>query len=190
MYKRQPRGALTRVARLFGSSSLGFESSLCATATQESSRLVYGTNKVTMGVDPSDATASCLMWSLNAAWSQPNRHKSLMAAKERGCKFVIVDPRITPTVTGLADIHLQLRPGSDGALALGFMNILIRDGLYDKDFVENWTHGFEELKELAAQYTPDVVEKITWVPADKLEAAVHLIAENTPSTLVSSSRCV
>ena len=184
---KEPRGALTRVARLFGSSSLGFESSLCATATQESSRLVYGTNKVTMGVDPSDATASCLMWSLNAAWSQPNRHKSLMAAKERGCKFVIVDPRITPTVTGLADIHLQLRPGSDGALALGFMNILIRDGLYDKDFVENWTHGFEELKELAAQYTPDVVEKITWVPADKLEAAVHLIAENTPSTLVSSS---
>lgn len=184
---KEPRGALTRLARLFGSSSLGFESSLCATATQESSRMVYGTNKVTMGVDPSDATASCLMWSLNAAWSQPNRHKSLMAAKERGCKFVIVDPRITPTVSGLADIHLQPRPGSDGALALGFMNILIRDDLYDHDFVENWTHGFEGLKELAAQYTPDVIEKITWVPADKLEAAVHLIAENAPSTLVSSS---
>ena len=98
-----------------------------------------------------------------------------------------MDPRITPSVTGLADIHPQLRPGTDGALALGFINIMIRDGLYDKDFVENWTVGFDELKELASGYTPEKVEEITWVPKEKLEAAVRLVCENTPATLVSSS---
>ena len=182
---KEPRPPLARVATLFGTSSYGLESSLCSCATNMNARMVYGT--MMHGIDPSPETKSCLIWSLNAAWSQPNRHAKFMKRKEDGCKFVIVDPRITPTVTGLADIHLQLRPGSDGALALGFINVLIRDGLVDKEFVNDWTIGFEGLAELAAQYPPEKVEEITWVPADKLVEAVHLIAENAPSTLVSSS---
>ena len=65
--------------------------------------------------------------------------------------------------------------------------MLIRDDLVDKEFVNDWTIGFEGLAELATQYPPEKVEEITWVPADKLVEAVHLIAENAPSTLVSSS---
>lgn len=182
---KEPRPPIQRLAALFGSSTYGLESSLCSMATYITAQLVYG--RGFMGIDPTEDSKSCLMWSLNAAWSQPNRHAKFLDQKERGCKFVIVDPRITPTVTGLADIHLQLRPGSDGALALGFINILIRDNLIDKKFVDEWTQGFDGLAELAAQYPPEKVEEITWVPADKLEAAVHLIAENAPSTLVSSS---
>lgn len=182
---KEPRPPLQRLAALFGSSTYGLESSLCSMATYITSQLVYG--RGFMGIDPTDDSQSCLIWSLNAAWSQPNRHGKLLDQKERGCKFVVVDPRITPTVTGLADVHLQLRPGTDGALALGFTNILIRDNLVDKVFVDEWTQGFEGLAELAAQYPPDKVEEITWVPASKLEEAVHLIADNAPSTLVSSS---
>ena len=114
-----------------------------------------------MGSDPTDATASCLVWSLNPAWSQPYRFGDMMKQKERGCKFVVVDPRITPTVTGLADVHLQLRPGTDGALALGFIHVMLRDGLYDKDFVEKWTHGFDELSGYVQEFTPERVEEIT-----------------------------
>lgn len=182
---KEPRGAMQRVATLFGSPSCGFESSTCAAATWMSTFLTLGS--LSMGVDPTPDSKSCLIWSLNPAWSQPYRFGAMMDRKEDGCKFVVVDPRITPTVTGLADIHLQLRPGTDGALALGFINIMIRDGLYDKDFIENWTVGFDELKELASGYTPEKVEEITWVPKEKLEAAVRLVCENTPATLVSSS---
>lgn len=184
---KEPRAAIQRVATLFGTSSYGLESSLCATATQMTAQLVYGKGQSTSGSDPTSDSKSCLIWTLNAAWSQPNRHAKLMDQKENGCKFVVVDPRITPTVTGLADIHLQPRPGTDGALALGFMHVLIRDGLYDKDFVESWTHGFDELSDLVAQYPPEKVEEITWVPADKLEAAAHLVAENSPCCLLSST---
>lgn len=184
---KEPRAPLCRVAALFGSPTLGFESSLCATATQMGMRLVYGNNRSNFGSDPSESTQCCIIWSLNVAWSQPNRHATFMDHKERGCKYIVVDPRITPTVTALADVHLQPRPGTDGALALGFMHILIRDNLYDKEFVEEWTHGFDELAALAAEYTPEKVEEITWVPAATLEEAVKMATENTPCTLQSSS---
>lgn len=184
---KEPRPAIQRVATLFGTSSYGNESSLCSQATQICSQLVFGRGLVTMGVDPTEDTGSCMIWTLNAAWSQPNRHGKFLDQKERGCKFVVVDPRITPTVTGLADVHLQLRPGTDGALALGFINILIRDNLIDQEFVDEWTHGFEGLAELAAQYTPEKVEEITWVPAAKLEEAAHLLAENAPTTMITSA---
>lgn len=182
---KEPRGAMQRLATLFGSPTYGTESSTCAAATWICSQLVTG--QLTMGSDPTDATASCLVWSLNPAWSQPYRFGDMMKQKERGCKFVVVDPRITPTVTGLADVHLQLRPGTDGALALGFIHVMLRDGLYDKDFVEKWTHGFDELSGYVQEFTPERVEEITWVPAAKLEEAVRIICENAPATLVSSS---
>ena len=183
---KEPRGAMQRVATLFGSSSNGTESSLCSTASVITSTLVYGQS--TTGADPGEATKSCLIWSLNPAWSQPNRFGNLLNAKARGVKFVVIDPRITPTVSGLADIHLQLRPGSDGALAAGFINQIIELELYDKEFVENWTHGFDELKAYVAEYTPQKVEEITWVPAEKLIEAVKLVGTNAPSTLVTSAK--
>ena len=64
---------------------------------------------------------------------------------------------------------------------------MLRDGLYDKDFVEKWTHGFDELSGYVQEFTPERVEEITWVPAAKLEEAVRIICENAPATLVSSS---
>ncbi len=182
---KEPRGPMQRLATLFGSPNYGAESSTCASATWMASLLTIG--QVSMGTDPSDDTASCLIWSLNAAWSQPYRFGAMMKQRERGMKCVVVDPRITPTVTGMADIHLQLRPGTDGALALGFLHVMFRDGCYDEDFAKNWTHGFAELQEHVKDYTPERVEDITGVPAEKLVAAVKLIGENAPATLVSSS---
>jgi anaerobic selenocysteine-containing dehydrogenase len=183
---KEPRGAMQRLATLFGSSSYGTESSVCAAASWMTANMVFGQNS--MGQDPGEATKGCLVWSLNPAWSQPNRFKGFMGAKERGVKFVVVDPRVTPLVSGVADVHLQLRPGSDGALAAGFINQLIVQNLYDKDFVENWTVGFEELKAYVAEYTPEKVEELTWVPADRLVEAATLIGTNGPSTLVTSSK--
>ena len=136
---KEPRGAMQRLATLFGSPTYGTESSTCAAATWICSQLVTG--QLTMGSDPTDATASCLVWSLNPAWSQPYRFGDMMKQKERGCKFVVVDPRITPTVTGLADVHLQLRPGTDGALALAWTNVIIEKKLYDELYTKKWTNA-------------------------------------------------
>lgn len=182
---KEPRGPMQRLATLFGSPNYGAESSTCAAASWMASLMTIG--QISMGTDPSDDTASCLIWSLNPAWSQPYRFGNMMKQRERGLKCVVVDPRITPTVTGMADIHLQLRPGTDGALALGFLHVMFRDGLYDEAFAREWTHGLSELRDYVRDFDPSKVEEITGVPADKLEAAVRLIGENLPATLVTSS---
>jgi anaerobic selenocysteine-containing dehydrogenase len=99
------------------------------------------------------------------------------------CKnLIIIDPRAT-AYTSRATLWLQIRPGTDAALALGMINIIISEGLYDKEFVENWTYGFEELKKRAAEYPVEKVSEITWIPKEKIIQAARLFAVDTPGTI-------
>jgi len=101
---------------------------------------------------------------------------------KRGSKLIVVDPRVT-WFASRADVHLQLRPGTDGALALGMLNVIINEGLYDKEFVEKWTYGFEELKQRVQDYPPEKVAEITWVPKELIIQAARLYATNSPSAI-------
>jgi len=94
---------------------------------------------------------------------------------KRGTKIITVDPRNT-WMTGRAAHHLQLRPGTDGALALGMLNVIINEGIYDKDFVAKWVHGFDELKARVQEYPVDKVAAITEVPPAEIVAAARLFA--------------
>ena len=89
----------------------------------------------------------------------------------------MVDPRETP-LARQADLHLQLRPGTDGALALGLLHVVIKEGLYDKEFVRRWVIGFDKLAEHVAAYSPQKVEEITWIPAAKIRLAARLYASS------------
>jgi anaerobic selenocysteine-containing dehydrogenase len=101
---------------------------------------------------------------------------------KRGSKIIAVDPRNTWT-TSRAAHHLQLRPGTDGALALGMLNVIIGEELYDKDFVAKWVHGFDQLKERVRQYPVDKVAAITEVPAEDIIAAARLFATAKPAAV-------
>ncbi len=96
---------------------------------------------------------------------------------------MVVDPRRTPTSGRLADLHLRPRPGTDGALALGIMNQLISRNHYDREFVERWVHGFDALREYASRFTPEEVERITWVPSGEVEEAAELLWGSRPETI-------
>ncbi len=115
-----------------------------------------------------------------ASW--PSQWQNLMAAKKRGAKIIVADPRYTKTAAQ-ADIYLQIRPGTDAALALGLMNIIINEELYDKEFVDKWCIGFDKLAERVQQYPPQRVEEITWIPAEKLRDAARLYAMNKPACM-------
>ena len=97
-------------------------------------------------------------------------------------KIIVVDPRRT-FLARKADLWLQLRPGTDDALALAMLNVLIAERLYDEKFVKRWTHGFDALAERVKDYTPEWAEPITWVAADKIRAAARLYAETRPSMM-------
>ncbi|MBW1863448.1 MAG: molybdopterin-dependent oxidoreductase, partial [Deltaproteobacteria bacterium] len=99
------------------------------------------------------------------------------------CKnLIIIDPRAT-AYASRATLHIQPRPGSDSALALGMINVIISEGLWDKEFVDNWTFGFEELKERARPYTPEKVSEITWVPKEQIIQAARMFAIDTPGCI-------
>ena len=96
--------------------------------------------------------------------------------------LIIVDPRTT-AFTSRATLWLQIRPGTDAALALGMMNVIINEDLYDKDFVQNWTFGFDKLKERVQEYPPQRVAEITWVPEEKIITAARMFAMDTPGVI-------
>jgi len=101
---------------------------------------------------------------------------------KRGSKLIVVDPRVD-WIASRAQIHLQIRPGTDGALALGMLNVIINEGLYDKEFVDKWTFGFDELKKRVQDYPPDRVADITWIPKEKIIEASRLYATSKPAAI-------
>ncbi|MCF8093739.1 MAG: molybdopterin-dependent oxidoreductase [Desulfobacteraceae bacterium] len=99
------------------------------------------------------------------------------------CKnLIIIDPRASAYATR-ATLWLQPRPGSDCALAMGMMNVIFNEELWDKEFVENWTYGFEELRERVKEWTPEKTEEVTWIPKEKIIEAARLWAIDTPGTI-------
>ncbi|MDD5703619.1 MAG: molybdopterin-dependent oxidoreductase, partial [Dehalococcoidales bacterium] len=98
-------------------------------------------------------------------------------------KIILIDPRRIE-VADYADMWLQIRPGTDTALFLAWLNVIINEGLYDKEFVDQWTYGFEELKKRAEEYTPEKAADITWIPADKIRESARLYAANKPAFIV------
>jgi len=82
-----------------------------------------------------------------------------------------------------ADLWLQIRPGTDAALALGMMKIIIDEGLYDRDFVTKWCYGFDQLKQRVKEYPLSKVSEITWIPAEKILQAARDYATIKPAVL-------
>ena len=101
---------------------------------------------------------------------------------KRGSKIISIDPRNTWTSTR-AEYHLQIRPGTDGAMALGMLNVIINEELYDKEFVEKWVYGFDKLKERVQQYPLEKVSEITWVPEKLIRDAARLYANSSPAAI-------
>jgi thiosulfate reductase / polysulfide reductase chain A len=106
------------------------------------------------------------------------RLKRRMEAGE--VKVIVIDPRKTEA-GAYADLWLQLRPGTDTALLMAWINVIVEEGLYDKAFVDEWTSGFDELRARAAEYTPERVAEITWVPPDLIRAAARMYATSKPA---------
>ncbi len=119
-----------------------------------------------------------VVWGTNLATDCPPINlKKIMEAHKKGAKIVVIDPRCTMTVALTDADWIPIRPGTDGALALGMCNVLIEEGLYGKSFVRDWTRGFEEFaRYVLDHFRPEVVEQITGVPAGAIVALARRIA--------------
>lgn len=132
--------------------------------------------------DFSAANRCMLIWGKNPTESLASEKNDIGQALKRGSKLIVIDPRAT-ALAKKADIHAQIRPGTDGALALGILNVLIAEERYDKKFVKNWTIGFEKLVDRVREYPPEKVEGITWVPAEKIRDIARMYASQHPACI-------
>jgi anaerobic selenocysteine-containing dehydrogenase len=183
-YTKEPRPYFHRLTHAFGSPNYCTESSSCFSGTWIAANLTYGTDYSTLTASSATVepeTRCKLIWG-SGVISSPRVWQENLDAKDKGIKLIVVDPRRT-AMADRADIHLQPRPGTDGALALGMMNVIINEDLHDTEFVEKWTIGFDGLKGLVREYPLERVEKITWVPAAKIKEAARLYATTKPAKL-------
>ncbi len=100
-----------------------------------------------------------------------------------GAPSIVVDPRKTPRAQK-ADLWVQVRPGTDAALALAMLHVIIEEGLYDKEFVEKYTVGFDRLVERVKEYPPSRGEEISWVPEETIREAARLYATTKPACML------
>jgi thiosulfate reductase/polysulfide reductase chain A len=130
-----------------------------------------------------DNTRCALIVGRNSQIADPVEWAKLKAAKKRGARMIVIDPKRT-TAAEFADIWMSPRVGTDAAIALAMMHVLIREERYDLHFVRDRCHGFEALAERAAQYPPETAEQLTGVPAQTIIDAARVYADG-PSTFVS-----
>ncbi len=118
-----------------------------------------------------------LVWGANPATASPPLNlRRLLRAQRRGASVVVIDHRRSETAQAARAAWIGIRPGTDGALALGLLHVLIAEGLYDQRFARDWTHGFDDLADYVRAFTPEAVERITWVPADTVCSLARRIA--------------
>jgi anaerobic selenocysteine-containing dehydrogenase len=132
-----------------------------------------------------EVPAQCFMfWGHNPLNSGPDGETrfNVRDSLSHNPRIIVVDPRETE-LAKRAELWLQLRPGTDDALGLAMLNVIIREKLYDAPFVQQWTYGFEALAKHVEAFTPKWAEPITWVPAEKIEAAARIFATTRPAIL-------
>ncbi|MBW2002207.1 MAG: molybdopterin-dependent oxidoreductase, partial [Deltaproteobacteria bacterium] len=126
-----------------------------------------------------------VIWATNPMWTNPDEYtgENFMRALKNGVKLINIDPRKS-FYAGRADLWLQIRPGTDGALAFGFHHVIIEEDLYEKDFVENYIHGWDAFKErVMKDYPLEKVQEITWIDKELIREAARMYATTKPAAI-------
>ncbi|MFC1820272.1 molybdopterin-dependent oxidoreductase, partial [Thermodesulfobacteriota bacterium] len=178
---RENEAVIYRIANCLGSPNVLTAGHFCYGPRISTGIITCGTNPV---VDYENFPKCIMMWGNNVTIVNADEYKGepFSVALDHGAKLIVVDPRLTRPAAR-ADIWLQLRPGTDTALALGMLNVIVHEELYDKEFVENHTHGWEQFVKRVNEYPLTKVEEITWVPKEKIKEAARLFATTKPAAI-------
>lgn len=174
-----PHDMSRRFMNLLGSPNWTSPLLLCMGNTAAVNRTTYGRHQVAAY----EGTRCVVLWGHDP---QPTKwvgeYMSLRAALDDGAKLIVIDP-FKSFNAGHADLWLRPRPGTDAALALGWLNVIVEEEVYDAEFVTRWTLGFDELKARVSEFPPERVAVITGVPADAIRCAARLYATTRPAII-------
>jgi molybdopterin guanine dinucleotide-containing S/N-oxide reductase-like protein len=157
------------------------ERTICSTAGEAGLRSVIG---VKLGTEPEQFRHSryIIAWGANIHGNNIHLWPFIEEARRNGAKLVVIDPYRTRTAA-CADWYLPINPGTDAALALGMMHVIIGEELYDNDYVSRYTMGFDQLRDKAKQYPPEQVAKWTGIDARDIVRLAREYATNRPAVI-------
>lgn len=164
-------GLTQRFKAAFGSPNFFSVESICY-------RMRIRTRQITFGKYPTEELDSNLyiLWGHNPDESDFPLRLALEENLKKGAKLVVIDPKRIP-LADRADMYLRIRPGTDGAMALAMINVIINEGLHDTEFIETYTTGFDKLEKHIQRFTPEWAQQITWVAADDIRRLARLFAK-------------
>ncbi len=154
---------------------------ICSAAGMEAMTRTLGTR---YGTEPEQFRHSKLIiaWGANILGTNVHLWPFILEARRNGAKLYTIDP-VRTRVAKLADKHFPIYPGSDLALALGLIHVITAENLQDADYIERYTNGFDELKQLAAKYPPERVEALTGIGCEDVVALAREYATTRPAAI-------
>jgi molybdopterin guanine dinucleotide-containing S/N-oxide reductase-like protein len=154
---------------------------ICSEAGGQAWNLVYG-KKLSTATEDFRLAKLIIAWAANVHGNNVHLWPMIEDARRNGARLIVIDPYRTRTAA-LADWHIAIRPGTDAALALGMMHVILRDGLEDRAYIDEFTHGFEELAERVRDYTPSRVAGWTGLTAAEVEQLAREYATTQPAAI-------
>jgi anaerobic selenocysteine-containing dehydrogenase len=167
---------LVRLANVFGTPNVAWQGHVCALPRWLAADVTFGR---LLPAEKKASTGCAIFWGSNTAHTLFYFYRKLRKSFSKDTKVIVIDPGKI-AIASKADFWLKVRPGSDLALALGIMHVIIDEDLYARDFVTNWTVGFEQLKAHVQEYPPEKVADITWIDAETIKETARVIALNGP----------
>jgi formate dehydrogenase alpha subunit len=170
---------------VIGTNNIDHCARLCHASTVAGLAISFGSGAMTNSIEEIAGTDCILVTGSNTTECHPIIGLKIKQAVKNGARLIVADPRRIE-LAELADVHLQFRSGTDVALLNGMMNVIIQEGLLDEKFIAERCEGFDELKKVVLEYSPQKVEEITGVPADDLIKAARMYAGVDKGSIIYS----
>jgi anaerobic selenocysteine-containing dehydrogenase len=171
-----------RLMNLFGSPNTIGNGSVCHVARDMAHVYTYGAMTL-----PLAKTSRCIViWGKNDRNTAPGAAEAIFQAREQGARLIVIDP-VKTQFAKMADIWLQVKPGHDGQLAMAMIHEIIRNHLYDAEFVRDYCLGFEELQAAAEAYPPTSVGPRLWLDPEAIREAARLYATTRPACMIDGN---
>src|SRR6478672_6421294 len=165
-------GKFARVA--LGTRHIDYNGRLCMVSAGTAYKLAFGIDRSTIPWSEIPKAEVLFVIGANIGECAPITTDYIWRCRDNGGKLIVADPRMTP-ITRNADLYLPLRPGTDLALLLGMLHVVVRDGLEDRDFIANHTVGYEAVAASVRPYDLRKAAEMTGVPSEAIEKAAHWI---------------
>ena len=167
-----------RFMNLLGSPNIIGNGAICHAAREFAHIMTYGE----MSSPDYKNSKYIIVWGRNDHNSKPRLFENILYAKERGAKLIVIDP-VKTELAQIADSWLQIKPGGDGLFAMAMMNVIIKEKLYDQEFVDKWTLGFDQLSQSIDAYSPKIISKIINIDSGVIRTIARLYATTKPACI-------